>query len=326
MKVSIIVPVYNTRQYLSRCLNALVSQTLRDIEIILVDDGSTDGSTNILAAYKKWYPDLVSLYRKPNGGQGSARNLGLVHAKGEYVGFADSDDYVDATMYQAMYEAAVDASADLVECHYRFIEEDYQQGHRELKTRGSIREHPTQKDMFVDPQVSPWNKLFRREIFTKGNLRFPEGVIYEDTSLYIKAIPYIKKAVYIDRKFVYYFLHAASTMNGSRAVKVGDIFPVLEDILDYYKAHDFYRDYETELEYFCTKILLCSSLGRIGRIREGRLRRELIERSFSWIRTHFPDYKENIYYRNRPIGTYIRSINRANGELIGKVLGKVVKG
>ncbi len=108
--------------------------------------------------------------------------------------------------------------------------------------------------MFIDPQVSPWNKLYLREILLRPGLDFPEGLIYEDTSFYIKTIPYVLKSAYLDERLVYYFLRNTSTMNVNKNKKVADIFCVLQDILDFYRRYGFYEQFEKELEYFCTKI------------------------------------------------------------------------
>ena len=104
--VSVIVPVYNMEKYLEECIRSLAEQTLPDIELIFVDDGSQDASPRILEAYRTKYPERIRVITQPNGGQGSARNAGIRAARGEYVGFVDSDDYVDRRMYAAMYTKA----------------------------------------------------------------------------------------------------------------------------------------------------------------------------------------------------------------------------
>ena len=123
-KVSIIVPIYNVEKYLSKCLDSLVNQTLADIEIIIVNDGSPDNSYKIVKDYLKKYPDKIKYYEKSNGGQGSARNLGLTKATGEYVGYVDSDDYVNLTMYEKMYQKAKKTDADIVMCAHTIVYED----------------------------------------------------------------------------------------------------------------------------------------------------------------------------------------------------------
>ena len=324
IKVSVIVPVFNTEPYLRRCLNSLVKQTLRELEIILVDDGSTDQSYRIMEEYEQKYGDRIRLYRKENGGQASARNLGIRVSRGSYIGFVDSDDYVDLRMFEEMYQAAVKDQCDMVECRYRYLKEEGKRI-REYRSRGHIRQYRNQREMFIDTQASPCNKLYRREVLMREGVDFPEGYIYEDTALYIKTIPFVKRERFLDRAYYYYFLRGSSTMNGNKSGKVGHIFPVLENILDFYKRNAFYDIYQKELEYFCVKVLLCSSLSRIGRVRDQKLAKKLYDKTFAFIEEHFPAYKQNPYLRGKT-GIYLRLVNRRNCRVIGKILGRVMKG
>lgn len=322
-KVSVIVPVYNTSKYLRRCMDALVAQTLDDIEIIVINDGSTDDSPAIIEEYASKYPNVVAL-NKPNGGQATARNMGIRESKGEYIGFADSDDYVDTDMFEQMYNLAKKNNSDMVECYYHYLQE--KNGKTvELQTRGRIREYKDQKDMLIDPQVSPWNKLYRRDVLMHEDVNFPEGLIYEDTAFYIKTIPYVERASYLEKPFVHYFLRGNSTMNANKSRKVADIFSVLKNILDFYNEHGFYEEYRDELEYFCVKIALCSSLSRIGRVTDKKLESELLDETFAFIGANFPDYKNNKYFCGK-IGMYIKIVNRGNSKYFGRILGKVMKG
>ena len=124
IKVSVIVPVYNVENYLVKCLDSLVHQTLKDIEIIVVNDGSPDNSQNIIDTYVKKYPKKIKAFSKKNGGQGSARNYGLKYAKGEYIAFVDSDDYVDLDMFFKMYNKAKEDNSDIVICGNKNISLD----------------------------------------------------------------------------------------------------------------------------------------------------------------------------------------------------------
>lgn len=323
-KISIIVPVYNTEKYLRRCMDALVNQTYPNIEILAIDDGSTDDSPNILKEYLHAYPDKVRVITKKNGGQASARNIGIRKATGDYVGFADSDDYVDTAMFEKMFRLAREKDADMVECSFHYIEEK-ESTQKELKPRGRVREYSSQKDMLIDPQVSPWNKLYRKSILLENRVFFPEGLIYEDTSFYIKSIPYLKRTAYLEEPLVYYFLRQGSTMNANKSRKVGDIFFVLEDILKFYRENGFDIEYHDELEYFCVKILFCSSLSRIGRIKDPELEKKFLNKTFSFVKEHFPTYKLNPYFSGK-IGFYIRMLNYPESKVMDRILGKVMKG
>ena len=118
IKVSVIVPVYNVEDYIEKCLNSLVNQTLEDIEIIIVNDGSKDNSENIIKSFLSRYPQKIKYLKKENGGLSDARNYGIPYATGEYIAFLDSDDYVELDTYENMYNLAKKENSDMVECNF----------------------------------------------------------------------------------------------------------------------------------------------------------------------------------------------------------------
>ncbi len=322
--VSVIVPVYNTSKYIRRCLDALVGQTLENIEILLINDGSTDDSPLIMQDYQKRYPEKIIIINKENGGQATARNLGIAKATGEYIGFADSDDYVDKTLFEKLYKKAKETDADYVDCDYHCMYESTG-GVKEIGTRGTIKAHKSNRDMMLDPQVSPWNKLYKREILTRDGMWFPEGVIYEDTAFFMKTVLNIKKTAFVDEKLVYYCVRENSTMTANKSRKVADIFIVLKDIIDYYSKHNGAEAFSEELEYFCVKIAFCSNITRIGRIPDAKLRKELIGETFEFVNREFPNYRSNRYFKGK-IGMYIKNLNCWVAGIIAPVLGSMVKG
>ena len=257
--------------------------------------------------------------------------MGIELARGEYIGFADSDDYVDKSMFEKMLNLAKKEDADLVECHYHSMletnraDESGEPLYKEIGTRGTITKRDNVRDLFLDPQVSPWNKLYKREVLIDGNVRFPEGMIYEDTSFYIKSLPFVKKQSFLDEKLVYYSVRQKSTMTSNLNSKVGDIFKVLDDIVEFYRKNRFFNDYKDELEYFCVKIAFCSNVSRIGRVENAALRKELFNRTFDFVNHIFPDYKRNKYFKGKT-GVYIKSVNRLNIGIYARVLSKVMIG
>lgn len=257
--------------------------------------------------------------------------MGIELARGEYIGFADSDDYVDKSMFEKMLNLAKKEDADIVECHYHSmletnrIDERGEPLYKEIGTRGTITKRDSVRDLFLDPQVSPWNKLYKREVLIDGNVRFPEGMIYEDTSFYIKSLPFVKKQSFLDEKLVYYSVRQKSTMTSNLNSKVGDIFKVLDDIVEFYRKNRFFNDYKDELEYFCVKIAFCSNVSRIGRVESVALRKELFDRTFKFVNRNFPDYKRNKYFKGKT-GLYIKSVNRLNIGIYARVLSKVMIG
>lgn len=300
--VSVIVPVYNAEKYLQKCIESLVGQSLETIEIILIDDGSTDSSYQIMSQYQQKYPGKIRVLQKSNGGQGAARNLGICEAKGEYIGFVDADDYVDLGMYEEMYQKAVQEKLDMVQCHFTYLTEEG----KVLPSYGNVREFHGQEDMFLDTLASPWNKLIRAVLLKEHGVFFTEGYIYEDTAFFLKLIPHIASSGLVEKSFVYHIDRGDSTMNANKSRKVADIFPVLEDALGYYKERGIYGQYAQGLEYFCVKVLLCSSMQRIARVEDKALRNHLLGETQEMINKNFPDYKKNKFFRNRMVGLYVR--------------------
>src|SRR5574344_234876 len=208
-KVSVIVPVYNVEKYIGKCLDSLVNQTLKDIEIIVVNDGSTDNSEEIIKEYKKNYNNIIYA-KKENGGLSDARNFGLVYATGEYIAFVDSDDFVDKTIYEKMYAKAKETESDYVEC-------DFYWSYPMKKTSNAYKNkldtgirYANKKEMMTYARVVAWNKLIKREIIKE---KFPVGMHYEDIEFFFKLIPNIKKFAFVEEPLVYYVQREGSLVN-----------------------------------------------------------------------------------------------------------------
>ena len=165
-KISIIVPVYNVEKYIDKCLRSLTEQTLQDIEIIIVNDGTQDKSEDIIEKYVKDNPTKIKYYKKENGGLSSARNYGLKYVTGEYIAFLDSDDYVETNMYEEMYILAKKENAEMVECDFVW---EWEYGKKILDKR---RDYKTKEEIMKKPRVVAWNKIYKREILNKYKIRF----------------------------------------------------------------------------------------------------------------------------------------------------------
>ncbi len=268
-KISIIVPVYNVEKYIDKCLKSLVHQTLQDIEIIIVNDGTQDKSEEIIEKYVRENQNKIKYYEKSNGGLSSARNHGLEYATGEYIAFLDSDDYVESNMYEEMYNLAKKENADMVECDF-ILEWGF--GKKIFDKR---REYKTKENMMKKPRVVAWNKIYKREILNKYKIRFPEGLIYEDLEFFLKLLPHLNRISYINKYFIHYTQREDSIIN-KQTEKIENIFKILDNIFDYYKEQNIYSNYEKELKYMSRRILLGSSMKRIIKIKDGQLRRRLL--------------------------------------------------
>ena len=212
-KISVIVPVYNVEQYLRKCLDSILNQTFSNIEIICVNDGSTDNSRKILEEYKKKDFRIVIVDKK-NGGLSSARNAGMKAAKGEFFSFIDSDDWVDITMLEKMYDNITSLNTDISICAvHQFDETDqkiddtnpyYTLEYFDETFTDRVFSYKETKPFIMDVCVMAWNKLYRRSLIEKYNAQFPDGLIFEDGPFFF-TIFFKTQKVSIVRDFLYYY-------------------------------------------------------------------------------------------------------------------------
>ncbi|MGG0177992.1 glycosyltransferase family 2 protein [Gottfriedia acidiceleris] len=209
-KISIIVPVYKVEPYLHKCINSLLDQTFADFELILVNDGSPDKSGEICDHYAS-KDNRIKVFHKENGGQASARNMGLDIAKGDYIGFVDSDDYVENDMFESLIENALKFEADVVECGIKIVngnKVEQIQNNNQVEIGDNIF---ALKGLLNNGyRNSVCNKLYKKEIF--DDLRFPNK-LYEDGFLAFKIYYLVKKYVFIGASKYYYVQRNESTMS-----------------------------------------------------------------------------------------------------------------
>ncbi|MBR5331439.1 MAG: glycosyltransferase [Akkermansia sp.] len=240
--VSVIVPVYNAEQYLGVCLESLCSQTIGELEIICIDDGSTDGSAGILRSYAE-RDSRITVITQPNRGQGAARNVGLARARGVWVTGLDADDYLEPDAYARALELVTE-QADII-CFSSEIE-------------GAVASREEEYDYLVQKQdgmlgapaeaveqvnVYFWNKLWRRSFIEEHELCFPEGLWYEDSAFAYCALPLARQVVCSTRKLHHYRVHAASVMSQtfSRDARTMEHLDVLAYVLQFYQRTGVFR-------------------------------------------------------------------------------------
>lgn len=302
-KVSVIVPVYNVEKYVEKCLKSLVNQTMQEIEIIVVDDGSKDGSKSIVDNYIKKYPDKIKYLYKENGGLSSARNFGIPYANGEYIAFLDSDDYVEPTMYEEMYNLAKKEDADMVECDFIWEYPNKQKYDYGVVYNGK-------KEAIEKARVVAWNKLIKREIIESEKIEFPFGLRYEDVEFFYKLVPSLNKISFMKKYFIHYVQRENSIAN-TQNTKTKDIFKVLNNVIEFYKNKGYYEEYKEELEYTYLRLLLCSSLKRMCKIKDKQERKTALDDTWNNINTNFPNWRKNRILKKKTIkNMYIKSVNR----------------
>ncbi len=218
-KVSVVVPVYNAEKYIERCLYYLLKQTLDDIELIFVNDGSTDKS---MEAVKKLaeIDSRIVIIEQENKLQGCARNNGIKRARGEYIGFCDADDYVDLAYYEELYNAAAKYNSDIA------LAENVRVSKTKYKPRLNIVKEEVFSDIIEKFNVCkqnknecPTNKIYKRKLLEDNEILFPEGVYCEDKLFSVKAVYYADKIVTVPNVHYYYWENPKSTVNSRKTKK-----------------------------------------------------------------------------------------------------------
>ncbi len=223
VKVSVIVPVYNSEKYLRQCLDSICAQTLQEIEIICVDDGSTDGSYAILKEYCG-RDTRISIFQQENRTAGAARNLGKSLAKGEYMVFWDSDDYFDPHALEFMYEKAAVCQADICVCGASKYYQDWDKTVTHLQFYMNKNKIPKQEyfnmdsnrdDILLFTTAAPWNKMYRRDFICENQLDFQEVRNGNDVYFVICSLCLADRIVTIDQALITYRVHLQENLTGS---------------------------------------------------------------------------------------------------------------
>lgn len=220
IKVSIIIPIYNSEKYLERCLDSIINQTLEEIEIICVYDISTDRTEEILNKYAI-SDKRIKVIKKEKEGISIARNIGLDIAKGEYIGFVDSDDYVESDYYKKLYNAAKKLDCEIAVAD--FI--------RQYPNKNKIRLNITEEKVYENPEDKysickthregcVWNKIYRKSLLDRINLRFIPNMVYEDRDFTAKALFYSNKMVTVPNTYYIYFVNKKSLVRGKQSAKL----------------------------------------------------------------------------------------------------------
>ena len=317
-KVSVIVSVYNVEKYLRKCIESLVGQTLKDIEIILVNDGSTDGSQKIIDRFMSQY-DNIKCINKKNGGAAESRNMGMLQATGEYIGFMDSDDYIESEMFECMYNKAKENDYDVVECN---LHHEFPDGSIDTE---ECEQYTDIGQLLMNGRNVVWNKIYKREWLLASGVTFPVGYIYEDLAFYSKLVANIRSIAYVKPAF-YYYVQRKDSINRSQDLKTLNIIPVLQDVKDYYIKTGKYDTYKDELEFLFAKILLLSSFNRICHIPERKDRNMALSKNWEFLNDNFPKWKTNRYLKQLKTkkGMFIKIMNGYTYKACGIILPHLV--
>jgi len=292
-KVSIIVPVYNTSQYLAKCLESLINQSLDEIEIIIVNDGSPDNCQEIIDFYVKNYPKKTVSVQKQNEGLSMARNDGIKIAKGEYIGFVDSDDWIDLNMLETMYTKAKTCDFDLIVCDVNFVYESYCQCVTSGLTTDVLTKQDVKQSMNnIFPGV--WNKLYRRSLF-ENDVAFKKGVWFEDVEFIYRLLIYVESIGVVSQPLVFY-LQRSNAITKTFNIKLFDYLTNWEGIISFYRQKNLFQEYHLELEYSFVRYILGTFLSNSLKLSSDDLFRRSVSEAFALVKREFPCYRLNRYF------------------------------
>ena len=298
IKLSIVAAVYNLQDYLPRCLDALVNQTMKDIEILCVDDGSTDKAPQIIEEYQKKYPEKVKVFHKENGGEFTTRNYGLERAKGEYVTFVDTDDYVEPDWAEKLYNAAKENDADLAICGFERID---------LVTNkviainmtgfGSAVKEINPKDdylLFINP--APWNKVYKREKIE--DLKFLPFRGFNDTLFLASCYTRIKKIAFIPDVLYHYYLRYDSQIHSINEQDVNNLKKYLLEVKTLYIKSNKYEEMKYMLDTFAFLHLGTSVMYRVSYDKSVNMKK-MLKDTIQYLDEHFSTWRKSPFLKLR---------------------------
>lgn len=304
MKLSVIVPVYNMAagDKLTWCLDSLVNQTISDYEIIAVDDCSTDNSLEILRDYEQKYPDKFKVIASPvNKKQGGAKNLGLEAAKGEWIGFIDSDDWITPDFYEKLLARAQETGADMVGCDYHLTHEHSMEigqiVHNNQMSQTGILTKEKYRSLILD-SGSLVVKIYKRHIILDFPNRFPEHIFYEDNAISNSWMLRAKHFEYLEEPLYYYYQHDTSTVHTITKKRCEDRMEAARVMVREAKEFGYLEEYYPEIESSFTTLFYVNTLfSYMAGVRKKEY--GFVKALGKEMRETFPDFMENPYYQER---------------------------
>ena len=290
--ISIVVPIYNAEKYIKKCVDSLLNQTKEKIELILINDGSTDSTEEIIKEYKD---ERIKYFKNKNQGIGMTRNFGIDKAKGKYIMFIDSDDYIEKDACEKLFEKAENSKLDLVICNFYKV---YDNGEHEdiilpSFKNTTLKETPS---LIRTINLSPWNKLYRTSLIKNNNMRFVENLKYEDAPFVSEALDKAKKIGKVDESLNYYVIHGNSETT-VRDRRIFDILKIVDLVRKQFKGKNYIKE---DLNKLTVRIITNYTIQQ--RMQNNKkVGMEFIDKAFAYMKKEVPDFKKNKYYEERTV-------------------------
>ena len=300
-KVSVIIPVYNTGNYLRDCLDSVVNQTLKDIEILCADDGSTDGSPAILREYAA-KDSRIRVFTQKHSNAGAARNMGLAHAAGEYLAFLDSDDYYEPLMLEHMLACAQDRAADVVVCRLKICDEDsgkLEEADWSVKKELLPEKHiftfrDIERDCFLSILGFNWDKLFKRSLAEENQLSFQSQGVYNDSLFTYSALVCAKTITVLDEALVVHrYRTARDSISDRRAAYTDCAYRFLQGLKAFLVRTGNDARYERDFVNYAIHLLY---IDLIAEGRDAASRKAMKEKIRRWLEEFHANGHDPAYY------------------------------
>ena len=307
-KISIIIPCYNVDKYVDQCVESLISQTmdLEMMELIFVDDASSDNTVKRLEKWEKRYPDSIMIICcEQNGRQGTARNIGLNYASGEYIGFVDADDYVDRSMFQKLYDIAIKEDCQVVCGLFDRVMEDGSVAIEAEKRTNAGRKiciHDRKGRVALMQSGLPggvWSGIYRRKFILENELFFPEKLLYEDNYWGAFLLQDISNYYILNEVLYHYVVHNDSTIMKGNSLHHLDRLVIELMKVEEYKKRGLFDDYYDEIESGFIKMYFINTI-RILFVRFDKIPYDVIYMMQQNVKELFPHYQRNPYLRQLP--------------------------
>lgn len=297
--VSIVVPIYNVELYLEKCLESLINQSYSNLEIILVNDGSTDNCLEICKKYKE-KDDRIIVIDKENGGLSDARNCGLHKCRGKYVCFIDSDDYINKNYVECLHKAIELNDSDISICKYRMVTDNEDNNEDVYYSSDMITNYDGKdltkiiySDKGKDISFVAWNKLYRVELFKKNNITYPKGKIHEDTQTTFKLIYYSSKISVYNEVLYYYRIRNNSIINQKYTKKKCiDFIDAMIAPVEFYSTKEEFALCSLAYNYACKQLISFSKkINSIDKKEQTEIKSYLMNRYIYLIERYRKDIK-----------------------------------
>ena len=290
MKFSVIVPVYNVADYLENCIDSIINQDYEDYELILIDDGSTDGKSNVLCDEIKRKYNKVTVIHQENKGLGEARNSGIRIAQGEFLVFVDSDDSINEGMLSTISNYIDRYNTDIINFGYNICSE----GKDKVKCLDNIKSDVVFNikncPEFMESSPTAWTRVWRKKLFTENNIYYPSRVWYEDIRTTEKLFAVSESIVSINECFYNYYVRDNSITHNTNIERNIEIIYAFEDIISWFKEKGLFNEYYDEISRLAVEHILIAGSVRVLRV---DYKSELLNKFYDFMKTNFSDFNYN---------------------------------